>query len=178
MYIALLDVVRTKDGREGTVRSVLDSGAMFKIDFTAFQELVPVEAIECIMQSYTSPRPVSTDDKPMEIEYLDIVRQKDGRVVTVLEAGVDEHRILSEFVAREDIECIVRSYSSQRAVSADGKPLEIEELDVIKLKDGRVAVVLLVLGDGKAFDCEFDFSEESHEQIVTREQIDYIVEKR
>ena len=151
---------------------------MFKIDFTAFQELVPVEAIECIMQSYSSPRPMSTDGKPLTIEWLDIVRLKDGRVATVLEAGLNERRILSEFVPRDDIESIVHSYSSQRAVSADGKPLEIEELDVIKLKDGRVATVLLVSGDGEAFDCEFDFSEESDEQTVEREEIDYIIEKR
>jgi len=54
----------------------------------------------------------------------------------------------------------------------------IDELDVIRLKDGREGVVMaLWTADGQAYEVEFDFSAGSDVQTVAASEIECIVEK-
>ena len=55
--------------------------------------------------------------------------------------------------------------------------MKLNELDVIRLKDGSEALVLHVYADGKAFECEFDFSEESDIRTVELSEIDSVIER-
>lgn len=52
-----------------------------------------------------------------------------------------------------------------------------EELDVVRLRDGRECVLLTDWGEGKAFEAEFDFSENSDVRTIEAAEIAEIVEK-
>lgn len=55
--------------------------------------------------------------------------------------------------------------------------MKIDELDVVKLKDGREGIVMGAWSDGEAYEIEFDYSENSDVRTVKHSEIERVVKK-